>query len=98
MDDRDRKTILARRRFFIATAVAGLAATQCENPFRPCLKVAMPVVDASASPPPETDVPEAAATVVDASSDAMADANQPDSRSTKRPLVPGPKVCLNPYE
>lgn len=97
MDDRDRKTILARRRFFIATAVAGLAATQCENPFRPCLKIAMPEVDASAGA--EASVPEAGAAVEDSSSDAVADANQPDAKkSTKRPLVPGPQVCLNPYE
>jgi hypothetical protein len=107
MDDRDRKTILARRRFFIATAVAGLAATQCDNPFRPCLKIAMPV-DAGASALPESSVPEAAASVVDASSadgssdasaDAVADANRPDAKKpTKPPPVPSPQVCLNPYE
>jgi hypothetical protein len=112
MDDRDRKTILARRRFFIATAVAGLAATQCDNPFRPCLKIAMPVdAGASALPEssvPESSVPEAAASVVDASSadgssdasaDAVADANRPDAKKpTKLPSVPSPQVCLNPYE
>lgn len=99
MDERDKKIILARRRFFVATAVAGLAATQCESPFRPCLKVAMPV-DAAAS------APEAAATV-DASiddassdaSDASVDANPGDAKTSKKPArTPGPSVCLNPYE
>jgi hypothetical protein len=99
MDDRDKKIILGRRRFFIATAVAGLATTQCESPFRPCLKVAMPV-DAAAT------VPEAAAPV-DASSDdasseatdASVDANGVDAKTSRKPSrTPGPSVCLNPYE
>ncbi len=41
-DDSDRRAILARRRLFIASAVAGLATASCEkvNPFRPCLSAA----------------------------------------------------------
>ena len=79
--------------------MAGLAATQCENPFRPCLKVALPDRDASASAAPETGVPEAEASVADAATEAVPDANQPDAtKSPKRPRAPGPEVCLNPYE
>lgn len=104
MDERDKKIILARRRFFIATAVAGLAATQCDNPFRPCLKVAMPVGDAAASLPEagptldastETSSREAR----DAAGDAVVDAPGTDAKTSRKPTrTPGPSVCLNPYE
>lgn len=36
--DSDRDAILARRRLLVASALAGLATVQCDNPFRPCLE------------------------------------------------------------
>jgi hypothetical protein len=52
----DRQAILARRRFFVASALAGLASAQCDNPFRPCLEVASPPgrPDAAVAPPAAT--------------------------------------------
>lgn len=48
-DKPDRDAILARRRLFVASAMASIAVTQtrCDNPFRPCLE---PPIQADAEP------------------------------------------------
>jgi hypothetical protein len=64
--DDDRSAILRRRRIFIATAVAGLAATQCDKP-KVCLNISVvedggttqPTVCLSPAPiPPDAATPE----------------------------------------
>ena len=58
--DDDRRAILARRRFFVASALAGLASAQCDNPFRPCLEVApLPHSEAGSAPQSATAPPRA---------------------------------------
>lgn len=75
-DKSDRDAILARRKLFVASAMASIAVTQtrCESPFRPCLEPAIradaePMVCLSAPPQPA----DASAPVV-AAPDASADA------------------------
>jgi hypothetical protein len=88
---RDRDAILARRRFFVASAVAGVVATACERSPMVCLEVApVPASGADAGPPPRPcleipppDDASSAATENAAGSDAAADATSPR-----------PHVCL----
>jgi hypothetical protein len=107
MGDDDRNAILRRRRFFIATAVAGLAATQCDKP-KVCLNISevtdggstvAPTVCLSPPPiPPEASMPEAATpdASTDASSptDAGSDAKRPTTLAP--PITTRPLVCLTP--
>jgi hypothetical protein len=86
-DDSDRDVILARRRLFVASAMASIAVTQtqCESPFRPCLE---PAIRADAGTmvclaPPRRDLDasvsstDASLSSTDASGDAPGDAPQP---------------------
>jgi hypothetical protein len=108
MGDDDRNAILRRRRFFIVSAMAGLAATQCDKP-QPCLNIS-PVNTGTVapnvclSPPPipqDASTPETTSTAppVDAASEGAApDAGSDASPSKPRvhPPPPPPRVCLSP--
>lgn len=100
----DRAAILARRRFFVASALAGLAGTQCDNAARPCLEVAPPP-DAAAVRPATPTTPDAATRaaptpqpcleVAPPREDAAAAAlpHKPVPTASQRPK-PGPQPCL----
>lgn len=108
---RDRDAVLARRRLFVASALASLSVleTRCDSP-RPCLDVA-PNVDATPEPclsqvvPPldaagdasATDVDAADATPVPCLSRAVPDALDAGADGGRVNLPPPkpPKVCLS---
>lgn len=82
-DERDRATILARRRRFLAVALAGIAVQGCDPKPRVCLKQA---------PPPTVQVPEEdAGTEID-------DAGLIEEAGTEDATTPEPEptVCLSP--
>ena len=77
-DDRDK--ILARRRIFVASALAGAVVTGCKKDPQVCLNVAMPTEAGATSITPDA----GAAAATDAGDDA-GDGG-----------VPRPRVCLSP--
>jgi len=85
--DRDRSQILARRRLFVASALAGVVVAGCDQIApKPCLEP--PPVDAGATPP----TPCLAQQLADAEP-----APRPCLEPMPRPTTgeePGPKVCL----
>lgn len=105
--DDDRSAILRRRRFFVATAMAGLAATQCDKP-QVCLNISV-VEDSGTSAPtvclsPLSTPPDAATPItvtpeagtdsgIEAGTDAGLDAGK-RVRPTTTPTRP--LVCLSP--
>jgi len=72
----DRDVILARRRLFVASAFAGLAATQCDMPPFVCLSPP-PTADAGAATPPTVCLAVPLGT--DASAEGEADPTTPKS-------------------
>lgn len=98
--EKDREAILARRKLFIASALASIAATTCEKPAQACLspppqssdastltqepQVCLAVATSTPEPPPEPCL-TVAMPPPDASGDAGTDAG-------KQP----PRVCLSP--
>jgi len=88
-DKSDRDAILARRKLFVAGALATIAVTQtrCDNPFRPCLS---PAVRPDAEPlvclsPPPQELDASVSIATDAGSEPDADA---------APLAPCLSVAL----
>lgn len=109
-DKSDRDAILARRRLFVASAMASIAVTQtrCDSPFRPCLE---PAIRADAEPVACLSVPP---NVYDASVSIAADAGADADAAPMQPCLsvaqpppdagrdaatrppPPPQVCLSP--
>jgi len=80
---RERELILARRRFFVASALAGVVSA-CEQPAaQPCLNVAIPLRDAGARPTP-----------VPSTSDSAMVAPPPPPEVCLEVAQPPPQVCL----
>ncbi len=108
-DERDRQSILARRRFFVASALAGIAAAGCDNKAaQPCLKVASPpVADAAPASPPTATAPESEGDAgapqpclsplppptTDSDAQAIVDPPAPSARPAQ-PEPPKPLPCL----
>ncbi len=106
---RDRDAILARRKFFIASALAGIAATSCDKDPKVCLNIAQPQREDAAAPmpclePPPKPQPEAQAEPT-ASASPTASTPVPDPTKPPEPSVclkvaeppkpaPRPRVCL----
>ena len=106
-DKSDRDAVLARRRLFVASAMASIAVTQtrCDNPFRPCLS---PAVRADAEPmvclsaPPDFDA--SVSITRDAGSDAEGATEpqpclsvaQPPPDAGRDAAVKPPMPCLSP--
>lgn len=110
--DRDRDAILARRKIFIASALASLAATSCDKP-QPCLSqapvntgtVSEPQVCLKIALPPADAEPAAPSGEGDAGTDAppmpCLSQTAPSVDAGKPPPPPpqpclSPKVCLKP--
>jgi hypothetical protein len=87
-DDSDRRAILARRKLFIASALAGLATASCDkvNPFRPCLSMA-PTTTADGGV--NTGRPATAQPCLEAMPP------EPDDAGAG-PEAPAPRPCLKP--
>lgn len=105
MSDDDRNAILRRRRFFIATAVAGLAATHCDNEPKVCLNISEvrdgstigPTVCLSPPPtPPDASTPEMPTIDAGTDSSALPDAGAKRPTTVTPPATTGPRVCLTP--
>ncbi len=106
---RDRDAILARRKFFIASALAGIAATSCDKEPKVCLNIAQPQREDAAAPMPCLEAlpkpqPEAQA-APPASATPTASTPAPDPTKPSEPSVclkvaappkpaPRPRVCL----
>ena len=96
--DRDRERILARRKFFIASAVAGMTMSSCDKA-QPCLNVAAPVQDSGSPPRPCLKVAPQATAVQDAGAPSPAPAASSAApaptaeRDAKAPPAP-PRPCL----
>jgi len=108
--ERDRETILARRRFFVASAIASVVATGCDKVTpQPCLEP--PLATDAANPnvclaypgPRDAALPEP--TDDDAGSDASVGLAEPPDAAEPTPCLsvvrhrdggPGPRICLSP--
>ena len=91
---RDRQTIIARRKVFIASALAGIAATQCDNPFTTCLSPPVPPdAGSTVAPHPGLSAPQPSVCLspvrVDASAKKQRDAAA-DVRGDARLKAPDP--------
>jgi hypothetical protein len=83
--DSDRAAILARRRFFVASALAGIVAGGCDKKAEPCLSVTVvPREDAQASAASDAQ-PDAVAPPVEASE--VVDAGRPHPCLSPRPCL-----------
>jgi hypothetical protein len=97
--DAARALILARRRSFIATALASVALTSCDRNPLVCLEMAVPSIEptpsaaASASASAEV-VTEAPRPCLDVSPPEPPDEGQSGAPSTAPP-TPTPRVCLS---
>jgi hypothetical protein len=102
--DDDRGAILRRRRFFIATAMAGLAATQCDNKPKVCLNISVVEDGGTTQPtvclspqviPPDAQTP-VAPTTPEAGAEAATDAGLDAGAKHVPPMPTRPHVCLSP--
>lgn len=99
-DKSDRDAILARRRLFVASAMASIAVTQtrCDSPFRPCLE---PALRADAEPVACLSVPSnmhdaSVSIVTDAGADADAAPMQPCLSVAQPPPDAGRDAATKP--
>jgi hypothetical protein len=106
---RDRASILARRKFFIASALAGITAASCNNKEpQVCLKVASEYEPETGAPEPclavQPEEDKDSAVVAAPSAPAPTQTTDPEPAPTQEPQVclkvappppdPSPKVCL----
>lgn len=104
---RDREAVLARRKFFIASALAGVAATSCDKGPTVCLNIAqtppedaavpMPCLEPPASPEPHaTAAPSSDPLLEPSVCLKIAMPRSPDAGAKTQAPAPAPKprVCL----
>lgn len=96
-DDASRELILARRQFFIASALAGVALTGCDD--RPSVCLDMPVPEPTTSEPTASAVPSATTTpapcldVPPPEPSVCLEMAMPEPSAQPSP-APAPRVCL----
>lgn len=101
--ERDRQAILARRRYFVASALASIAAAGCDKAPQPCLEPPLIASGTTSAEPPHSpftpcleppSIEEPPATA-DAMATASADAGRPKA-VVSPPAPTRPMVCLRP--
>lgn len=91
---RDREAILARRRFFVASALAGVVAAGCDKPEpQVCLKVAPVPVD-DGGPSPQPCLSEARPLDAEPMPCLEVARPEPDAGDPSSVIEPEPRVCL----